>query len=116
MAKDVGLTRSFLFAITVVLVIVFLSCKKEKIDLYADYQTDNPMIHREGTNIVDGSGQAIKLKGCIPLGWLQWEGTVWNCGLRAEKKMRERITDMVGEEGYAAYYRKRYCRNGFNGV
>lgn len=54
----------------------FYGCKKEEIEPNQDYFADNPMVHQEGVLIVDGTGTALQLKGTIPLGWTQWEGTV----------------------------------------
>ncbi len=56
------------------------------------------MIHRRGTQLVDGSGQPIKLKGVNLGGWLLWEGWIWGGGFDAEKKIMNRLNDLVGKE------------------
>lgn len=82
---------------------LFFSCKKEKVDTYSDYVADNKFIHAEKDHIVDGSGNKLVLKGTIPLGWLQWEGTVWNCGLKSESDMTTAIIDVVGQSKFNSF-------------
>ena len=57
----------------------------------------NNMVHQEGQKIVDGKGNTLFLKGVIPLGWLQWEGTIFNAGFVSETKIREKIVGLVGQ-------------------
>lgn len=41
----------------------------------------NPMVHQQGTQIVDPAGNPIQLRGVFLEGWLQWNGTLWGMGL-----------------------------------
>lgn len=86
------------------LVLIGLSgCEKEEIEPYQDYYANNPMVHQEGTAIVDGDGQVLQLKGTIPLGWTQWEGTLWNCGLRSETRITDKLIELVGQPRFDAF-------------
>lgn len=80
------------------LMLTLNSCKVDEIEPYEDYHADNPMVHQEGTAIVNGDGLVLNLKGTIPLGWIQWEGTLWNCGFTSEKRIVSKLTQLVGEE------------------
>lgn len=95
------LKLSILFVLTIVT--LFLGCKKEKIDLCEDYQQDNPMLHAEGEKIVNAAGEQIILKGTIPLGWIQWEGTVWNVGFNSEQDISARLIELVGEAEFNSF-------------
>ncbi len=64
---------------------------------------DNPMVHAEGTRLVDGDGEPIKLRGVLLEGWLMWNGTLWGAGLTSETKMMDRIEGLVGEEEAARF-------------
>lgn len=63
----------------------------------------NPMIHAEGTRLVDGSGEPIKLRGVLLEGWLMWNGTLWGAGLTSETKIHDRIEGLVGAEEAARF-------------
>jgi hypothetical protein len=65
----------------------------------------NPMIHAQGTRLLDGLAQPIHLRGVILEGWLMWSGTLWGAGLTSETKLQERIEGLVGAEE-AARFRK----------
>ena len=59
----------------------------------------NQMIHQQGSLIVDGQGQPIKLRGVLLEGWLMWNGPVWGTGLfNSETKIEEKIVELVGPE------------------
>ncbi|MBZ0111573.1 MAG: hypothetical protein K8J08_03860 [Thermoanaerobaculia bacterium] len=58
----------------------------------------NPMVHAEGTHLVDGDGQPLQLRGVILEGWLMWNGTLWGAGLNSETKLAERIEELVGPQ------------------
>lgn len=60
--------------------------------------TANPMVHQEGSRIVDGSGQPLKLRGFLLEGWLMTNGTLWGAGLTSETKIAEKLHDLVGPE------------------
>lgn len=77
--------------------LAFDSCKVTDIEPYEDYHSDNPMVHQQGTSIVNGDGAVLNLIGTIPLGWIQWGGALWNCGLTSEKKIASKLTQLVGE-------------------
>lgn len=59
---------------------------------------DNPMIHADGVQIVDGNGKPIKLRGVLLEGWLMWNGTLWGTGFTSETKITERLEKLVGHE------------------
>ena len=59
----------------------------------------NQMIHQQGSLIVDGQGQPIKLRGVLLEGWLMWNGPLWGSGLfNSESKIEEKIRELVGRE------------------
>ena len=58
----------------------------------------NPMLHQQGTLIVDGAGQPIKLRGALIEGWLMWNGPLWGTGLNSETHIYNKIVELVGEE------------------
>ncbi|MCB1307736.1 MAG: cellulase family glycosylhydrolase [Leptospiraceae bacterium] len=58
----------------------------------------NPFLHRQGTQIVDGRGRPVRLRGVMVEGWLQWNGSLWSAGLTSETKIRARIEEMIGPE------------------
>ncbi len=59
----------------------------------------NPMVHREGSRIVDGQGNALKLRGVLLEGWLMWNGTLWGAGLTSETTIGAKLTELAGAEG-----------------
>jgi endoglucanase len=63
---------------------------------HAQGGTANPMIHRQGMQLVDGSGQPLHLKGVNLGGWLLWEDWIWGGGFNAEKTVMERLSSLVG--------------------
>ena len=69
---------------------------------------DNPMIHAEGTRLVDGDGKPIRLEGVLLEGWLMWNGPLWNTGLTAETRIRERLKVLVGDEELARFEKAIY--------
>lgn len=69
---------------------------------------NNDFVHRKGTKILDGDGNQLYLTGTIVLGWLQWEGTIWDCGLTSEKKIKTRITELVGKEEFEKFQLRVY--------
>src|SRR5687767_3290237 len=88
------------------LVVAFLvlisSCQQQPIpsqpvDL-VDAPAHNPMVHQEGTRIVDGAGNPLELKGVNLSGWLFWEGWVWGGGFTPETKILQRLEELVGPE------------------
>lgn len=59
----------------------------------------NQMIHQQGSLIVDGQGQPIKLRGVLLEGWLMWNGPVFGSGLfNSESKIEQKIRELVGPE------------------
>ena len=73
---------------------VALSCPA----LAGEAPRSNPMVHAKGTQIVDGSGEPLRLRGVILEGWLMWNGTLWGAGLTSEKHLAARIEKLVGSE------------------
>ncbi len=63
----------------------------------------NPMVHQQGTLIVDGAGQPIKLRGALIEGWLMWNGPLWGTGLNSETHIYKKIVELVGEEEAARF-------------
>lgn len=70
-------------------------------------------LHREGQKIVDGEGNNIVLRGLGLGGWMVQEGYMIQTGAFAGPmhKIRQKITDLIGEEGSAEFY-KAYMANG----
>ena len=66
------------------------------------------MIHAEGTRLVDGNGEPIKLRGVILEGWLMWNGPLWGAGLTSETKIRHRLEALVGAEEIARFEKAVY--------
>jgi len=62
----------------------------------AEVSQSNPMIHAQGTGIVDGNGEPVHLRGVLLEGWLMWNGPLWGAGLSSETKLAERIESLVG--------------------
>ncbi|MBZ0326169.1 MAG: glycoside hydrolase family 5 protein [Altibacter sp.] len=60
--------------------------------------SNNKMVHVNGTKIVDGNGNHIKLKAVLLEGWLMWNGTLWGAGLTSETKITQRLEKMAGKE------------------
>ncbi len=56
----------------------------------------NPMVHQEGTLIVDGQGKPIKLRGVLLEGWLMWNGTLWGAGFTSESTISKKLQELVG--------------------
>jgi hypothetical protein len=63
----------------------------------------NPMIHAEGTRLVDGTGTPIRLRGVLLEGWLMWNGSLWGAGLASETKIADRLEGLVGKEEAARF-------------
>ena len=59
---------------------------------------DNPMVHQDGRQIVDGAGNPIKLRGVLLEGWLMWNGTLWGAGLTSQTHIAKKLVELVGEE------------------
>ncbi|MBZ0111133.1 MAG: cellulase family glycosylhydrolase [Thermoanaerobaculia bacterium] len=68
----------------------------------------NPMVHAQGTRLVDGSGEPIKLRGVLLEGWLMWNGSLWGTGMTSETKITQRIEGLVGEEETARFRKAVY--------
>lgn len=68
----------------------------------------NPMIHAEGTRLVDGNGEPIKLRGVLLEGWLMWNGPLWGAGLTSETTITGRIEGLVGKEEVARFRKAVY--------
>ena len=57
----------------------------------------NPMLHQQGTKIVDGHGREVKLRGVNLGGWLLWEGWIFGKGmLTSETTILTRLEKAVG--------------------
>lgn len=55
----------------------------------------NPMVHRVGRQLVDPHGRYIKLRGVHLLGWLYWDGTLWNVGFNSETTIVRRLGSIL---------------------
>lgn len=65
-------------------------------------------VHREGKQIVDGEGRPLLLRGMGLGGWMLQEGYMLELGgleKGQQHVIRRRITELVGEEKAAAFYR-----------
>lgn len=69
---------------------------------------DNNMVHQAGNKIVDGQGQPLFLKGVIVLGWLQWEGTIWNTGLQSEGEIKRKLIHAIGKDAFTDFQTRLY--------
>ena len=57
----------------------------------------NPMLHQQGTKIVDGHGTEVHLRGVNLGGWLVWEGWIFGKGiLTSERTILTRLQKGVG--------------------
>lgn len=65
-------------------------------------------VHRDGTQIVDGQGRPILLRGMGLGGWMLQEGYMFGLG-KLEKGqqhvIRRKITELIGEEQAARFYK-----------
>ena len=59
---------------------------------------NNPMVHSQGIEIVDGHGKAIQLRGVLIEGWLMWNGPLWGAGLTSESHITQRLQQMAGKQ------------------
>jgi aryl-phospho-beta-D-glucosidase BglC (GH1 family) len=55
-------------------------------------------LHAEGTRILDGEGNAVKLRGVNLGGWLLWVGRLWGGGYTSETEILNRLKEGVGAE------------------
>lgn len=68
----------------------------------------NPMVHREGTHLVDGNGERVELRGVNLGGWFLWEGWMMgDGGFTAESTIYSRLGKLLGT-AEAAEFRRRY--------
>jgi hypothetical protein len=57
----------------------------------------NPMLHQDGTRIVDGQGNEVKLRGVNLGGWMFWEGWIFGHGiLTSQTTILTRLEKAVG--------------------
>ena len=69
----------------------------------------NPMIHQDGSIIVDGQGKPIKLRGVLIEGWLMWNGPMWGAGvLSSETHIVNKLTELVGTDEMEKFRRDIY--------
>ena len=69
----------------------------------------NPMVHRSGLQVVDGSGKPLYLRGVNLTGWYQWEGFVWGKGiLTSYTTILAKLEKLLGQEGAAGFQQKVY--------
>jgi hypothetical protein len=85
-------------------------------------------LHVEGTSIVDSAGNNVLLRGFGLGGWMVQEGYMLQIGGDAQHQIKEKITDLIGEEDTEVFYdawRANHCRKvdidslaawGFNSV
>lgn len=59
---------------------------------------NNPMVHAQGLEIVDGQGKAVRLRGVLLEGWLMWNGPLWGAGLTSETHITRRLEQMAGKQ------------------
>jgi endoglucanase len=73
--------------------------------LVASGPTDNPFVHANGTALVDGNGDRLKLRGYNLGAWLLWEGWMMGGGwsLHGETTMMGRLADVVGDTDADAF-------------
>jgi hypothetical protein len=63
-----------------------------------------PMLHQQGTKIVDGQGQEVHLRGVNLGGWLVWEGWIFGNGiLTSETTILTRLQKVVGSQDTEAF-------------
>ena len=70
-------------------------------------------LHRDGQNIVDGSGQNVLLRGLGLGGWMVQEGYMLQTDAFAgpQHKIRQKITELIGATNTEAFYQA-YRNNG----
>lgn len=61
------------------------------------------MVHADGTKLVDGAGNPVRLRGVNLGGWLLWEGWIWGGGFQSEGELMKRFTELVGERDALAF-------------
>ncbi len=70
---------------------------------------ENPMVHRAGTELVDGSGQRVDLRGVNLGGWLLWEGWIMgDGGFTAESTIASRLETLLGTDAAREFRRGFY--------
>lgn len=68
----------------------------------------NPMVHQEGTRLIDENGQVLFLQGVNIEGWLTWPGHCWGGEFVSETQVREHILAKVGAEATKKFERAVY--------
>ena len=59
----------------------------------------NPMLHQQGTQLVDEQGRPVQLRGVAVGGWLIWEGWIFGNGiLTPEATIVSRLEKVVGRQ------------------
>jgi len=68
------------------------------------------VVHRSGTQLLDGAGAPLVMKGVNLGGWLLWEGWIWggaislfHSGDNAETQVFARLVDLLGAAGAASF-------------
>jgi hypothetical protein len=64
----------------------------------ASGKSGNPMVHQEGTGLIDENGQTLFLRGVNVEGWLTWPGHCWGGEFVSEKQVREHLLTKVGAD------------------
>lgn len=64
---------------------------------------DNPFVHQSGTQLVDGAGAPLTLRGVNLGGWLLWEGWIWDGGWQSERDMMSKLTELLGADEAARF-------------
>lgn len=70
----------------------------------------NPMVHRDGMQVVDGAGRPIHLRGVNLSGWYQWEGFMWGKGIfTSYGDILSRLERLLGPDGARAFQARVYA-------
>jgi len=70
----------------------------------------NPMLHQEGTHIVNGADKPIKLRGVNLGGWLMWEGLILGETSVPEADLQKNLTSLTSFKS-AHQFRTRFYDN-----
>ncbi|TKB05670.1 glycoside hydrolase family 5 protein [Desulforhopalus sp. IMCC35007] len=69
----------------------------------------NPMVHQDGSRIVDGEGKPVVLRGVLIEGWLMWNGPMWGAGIfSSETHIVNKLTALVGAEEVEKFQKEIY--------
>lgn len=69
----------------------------------ADRNELPPMVHQDGSQLIDENGQPLYLRGVNVEGWLTWPGHTWGGGFVSERQVRDYLEESVGQAAFAEF-------------